>query len=153
MPTPSPTMVVMFNTNTDMGVYRAARVTKPSAMVIASRPTRTGSAAATSAPKATISTASVERQGALLAPLRVLRADGAHVVVERGEPGDHDLEPLRARDPRQRVPDRRAQVGDETGAQVMGGFRGERRNQEGRAAVLADETRLPDRTAEITSPT
>ena len=59
MPTPSPTIVVMFNTNTDMGVYRAARVTKPSAMVIASRPTRTGSAAATSAPKATISTANV----------------------------------------------------------------------------------------------
>src|SRR3989449_10844961 len=29
---------------------------------------------------------------------------------------------------------------------VMGGFRGERRNQECRAAVLTDETRLPDRT-------
>src|SRR3989449_10259938 len=28
----------------------------------------------------------------------------------------------------------------------MGGFRGERRNQECRAAVLTDETRLPDRT-------
>ncbi len=59
MPTPSPTIVVMLSTNTDMGWKRAAIVTRPSAIVIARNPTTTGSIAATSAPNATTRTTSV----------------------------------------------------------------------------------------------
>ena len=59
MPTPSPTMVVIFSTNTDIDWNFAAMVTRPSAIVIARIPTTTGSIAATSAPNAMTSTTSV----------------------------------------------------------------------------------------------
>ena len=49
----------MFSTNTDMGRYLAAMVTRPSAIVIANTPTTMGTIAATSAPNATMSTTSV----------------------------------------------------------------------------------------------
>src|SRR5438445_11651 len=54
----------MFSTNTDMGRYLAAMVTRPSAIVIANTPTTMGTIAATSAPNATMSTTSVIGEGA-----------------------------------------------------------------------------------------
>ncbi len=86
-----------------------------------------------------------EREGALLASLGVLRADGAHIVVQRREPGHHHLEPVRAGDPCQPFPDRGAQVGDEAGAQIVRGLGRERGNEERRAPILTDEARLADR--------
>ena len=52
-------MVVMLSTNTDIVWYRAAIVTRPSAIVMASTPTATGSVAATRAPNATTRTTRV----------------------------------------------------------------------------------------------
>ena len=52
-------MVVMFRTNTDIVQKCASTVSSPSAIVMARRPTITGSVAATSAPKASTRTSSV----------------------------------------------------------------------------------------------
>jgi len=52
MPTPSPIIVVMLSTNTDIGVTWAMSPMIASDTAIASTPTTSGSAAATSAPNA-----------------------------------------------------------------------------------------------------
>src|SRR5437867_82991 len=71
----------MFSTNTDMGRYLAAMVTRPSAIVIANTPTTMGTIAATSAPNATMSTTSVRgRRG--VAESREERVGRAHGAVE-----------------------------------------------------------------------
>src|SRR5207244_11369275 len=85
-----------------------------------------------------------ERQRPLLAPLRVFGADRAHVVIQGGEPRDHHYEVLGTRHPRQRVADRAAEVGDVAAAQVAGRLRGEGRDEERGAAVLAHEARFAD---------
>src|SRR5213079_1931900 len=113
-------------------------VTRPSAMVIASRPTMTGSMAATSAPNATTSTTSVSGSTGL-APLRVFGADGAHVVVQRRKAGHLHIETVGAGRPRQGVPDLVPQVGDDALVDVAREFRRQRGDQECGAPVLADK--------------
>ena len=73
MPTPRPTIVVMFSTKTDIVWNCAATATIPSAIVIARMPTIMGSVAATSAPNASTSTASVNGS-ARSSPCRVSSA-------------------------------------------------------------------------------
>ncbi len=70
MPTPRPIIVVMLSTKIDIGVTWVSMPMTVSETAIASRPMTSGSAAATSAPKARISTTSVS--GSSRASRRVL---------------------------------------------------------------------------------
>src|SRR5712691_885813 len=113
MPTPSPTIVVMLSTKTDIVWNFAASVTSPRAIVIASTPTAIGSRAATSAPKAST---------------RTTRVTGSTRCSPRAVGG-----------PRQRFAQRGAEVGDIVVADVVGLVGGERGDEEGGTAVPAHE--------------
>ena len=85
-----------------------------------------------------------ERQRPLLTAFGVFGADGADVVIQGGESGDHHVEASGAGGPRQRVTDGGAQVRDEAGAQITCGLGRQGGDEKGGAPVLADEGRLPD---------
>src|SRR5207245_11541463 len=70
--------------------------------------------------------------------------DAEYVGGQGGEPRDHHVQVLGTRHPRQGVADRAAQVGDVAAAQVAGRLRGEGRDEERGAAVLAHEARFAD---------
>ena len=86
-----------------------------------------------------------QRQRVLLGLPRILRADGADVVVERGIAGDLDVEAVGMRQPPQRTAHRLAQLRDDGPAHIGRACRCQGRDQEGRMAVRADECRFADR--------
>ena len=87
MPTPSPIIVVMLSTKTDIGVTLARSPMIVSETAMARTPITSGSAAATSAPKASTRMTEGERQERALSPLTVLGDDRADVEVEGGPAG------------------------------------------------------------------